>query len=92
MKRHELKTWPPYFQLMLDGLKRFEIRSDDRHFEVGDCLCLQEFEPDNTWATHPNGVFTGRTFEVKVDYILRDYHAIQRGFVVMSVTAIAQNA
>lgn len=88
MTRHELKTWPPYFQLVVEGIKRFEIRNDDRQFNVGDILCLKEFEPDRTWAAHPNGVFTGRHIDVKVDYVLRDYHAVKKGFVVMSVSPI----
>ena len=87
-KRHELKTWPKYFQSVLDGIKLFEIRKDDRHFEVGDVIKLREFEPDNTWAEHPNGVFTGRHLEVRVDYILREYPVVKKGYVVMSISKI----
>jgi hypothetical protein len=42
---HELKTWPPFFQAIVDGEKSFELRKDDRGFEVGDILVLKEFDP-----------------------------------------------
>ena len=45
MKVHELKVWPEYFDAILDGSKKFEIRKNDRGFEVGDRLLLQEYCP-----------------------------------------------
>jgi len=45
--RHELKTWPQFFQPILNGIKRFELRRDDRleSFQVGDELLLKEWDP-----------------------------------------------
>jgi hypothetical protein len=45
MKHHHLKTWPEYFQPVIDKRKRFEIRRDDRDFGVGDSLTLEEWDP-----------------------------------------------
>lgn len=60
---HELKTWPAPFQAVLDGIKRHEIRVDDRGFAVGDELTLKE------WAPSPVGHYTGREIDVRVIYI-----------------------
>jgi hypothetical protein len=46
MTTHELKTWPVYFERLLSGEKTFEIRKDDRGFQAGDELVLQEFDPE----------------------------------------------
>ena len=66
MTTHELKTWPEYFEAILDGRKRFEFRLDDRDFKVGDVLLLREYDP-NKWD------YTGNTVRVKVTYILREF-------------------
>lgn len=43
--KHELKTWPEFFGPILKGEKTFEIRANDRKFNVGDVLILREFRP-----------------------------------------------
>ena len=42
---HNLKTWPSFFQAVKSKIKPFEIRENDRNFEVGDTLILEEFSP-----------------------------------------------
>jgi hypothetical protein len=44
-KKHDLKTWPEHFKYIKTGIKTFEIRENDRGFEVGDILNLREFSP-----------------------------------------------
>ena len=64
VKIHELKTWPRYFREIINGKKTFEIRKDDRGFEVGDILELQEFSPASG--------YTGRAIRKQVTYIAKD--------------------
>lgn len=60
---HELKIKPKFFQDIINGIKNFEIRKNDRMFRVGDILVLSEFDyRDNT--------YTGNQIKVKVDNIL----------------------
>lgn len=42
---HELKTHPAYFARLADGSKTFEIRRNDRGYQTGDILLLQEYNP-----------------------------------------------
>lgn len=59
---HELKTWPEYFQAIMDGKKTFEIRQNDRNFQVGDTLRLSEWCPKRK-------DFTGFCIHRRVTYI-----------------------
>lgn len=48
---HELKTWPGSFQAVAAGVKRVELRANDRGFRVGDLLRLEEYDPDTATYT-----------------------------------------
>lgn len=43
---HHLKTWPEYWDAVCDGTKTFEVRKDDRGFQVGDTLELLRWNPE----------------------------------------------
>jgi hypothetical protein len=76
---HELKTLPLYFNEIVCGRKRFEVRKDDRGFHVGDTLVLRE------WIESPP-VYSGRESRWTVGYILRGpLFGIEAGHVVMSL-------
>jgi hypothetical protein len=96
MKTHELKTWPEYFQPVMEGVKPFEIRFDDRGFEVGDTLRLREWKPCmeqgcslRNRGAHCNscagdgGRYTGNEVEKRVTYIT-DYKQ-RPGMVVLGM-------
>jgi len=40
MKTHRLKVHPCYWLPLFSGMKKFEIRYNDRDYEVGDALSL----------------------------------------------------
>lgn len=83
MATHNLKTWPKFFEAVLNGQKTFEFRRDDRLFEVGDVLQLQEWNPEN-------GTFSGRSVLRRVTYLARDVpeFGLQPGFVILSLAEV----
>lgn len=60
-KTHELKIYPKYFEAILDGKKTFEIRKDDRDFQVGDSIVLKEWD---------NIKYSGREIQAIIKYML----------------------
>lgn len=84
MKVHELKTWSVFYEKIIDGSKPFEVRNNDRKFQVGDILFLREYDPDAE-------EYTGRSCQKKVTYILGDNPFFQmNNTVIMGITPIAQ--
>jgi ribosomal protein S17 len=58
----EKKIWPEYFQKILDGKKKYELRLADWECNPGDILVLKEWDPETK-------EYTGRVLEKKVTYI-----------------------
>lgn len=61
---HDLKIWPEFFDMVLVGRKRFELRRDDRNFQVHDTLTLKEFDPEASYS--------GREIQAHITYKLTD--------------------
>lgn len=79
---HDLKTIPPYFSDVYYGRKTFEVRNNDRNFQVGDLLRLREYTPtDETFM----GGYTGSACIRKITYILNDDKFLQPGYVVLGI-------
>jgi hypothetical protein len=78
MKKHSLKTWPPFFEEVVSGDKTFEVRINDRGFDEGDLLKLCEYTPDNG--------YTGREIVKKVSYVmLGGAFGLKEGWVIMGL-------
>jgi hypothetical protein len=71
MATHELKTWPEPFQAVLDGRKRYEIRKNDRGYQVSDVLNLREWAIPTDPRFDQRGFtgYTGRSLRVVVTYM-----------------------
>ena len=60
---HELKLRREFFDYVRFGVNKFESRTDDRGFNVGDTICLQEIDEAACWSC--------RYLVRQVDYIYR---------------------
>lgn len=80
MRLHKLKTWPEFFKAVAQDVKTFEIRENDRGFNVGDFLLLEEFDP-----THQE--YTGATCFRLITYMTEWEQ--RQGFVVMAIKPVS---
>jgi len=80
---HELKTWPEYYHEVEKGNKTFEIRMNDRNYQVGDTLILREYNP--FWQS-----YTGKCMAVIVTYILSMHPYVPARYVCMSIKPTAE--
>lgn len=76
-KLHKLKTIQPFYDEVIEGIKKFEVRLNDRDFKVGDQLRLLEFDVENQrvsgWGTPL----------LKIVYILDNPKYCKDGFVII---------
>lgn len=83
--QHELKIFPEYYQEIVTGRKKFEIRQTDRDYKIGDTLYLREF--NLKMLPNPiNGYYTGRICFVRIDYILFHAPGLELGYCILSIT------
>ena len=74
---HELKIYKKYFNAILDGRKKFEIRRNDRGFQVGDNVILREWD---------NIKYSGRTIYATITYVLDDkFIGLSDGYVAVGL-------
>lgn len=92
MQTHELKTDPEVFQAVIDGLKTYEIRKNDRGFSVGDTLVLREtLHTGRDMAMGSPLVYTGRAVQVAVTHMLTGpIYGLAAGWSILSMRRLAQ--
>jgi len=64
MARIEKKVWPEYFEAILSGDKKFELRLADWEYNMRDILVLKEWDPETK-------NYTGRVLEKTVRYVIK---------------------
>lgn len=77
-RTHKVKIWPEYFNAVEMRVKTYEIRKNDRGYEFGDYIVLQEwdqscpviFNQQNVTKGQPRG-YTGRELKFKIGYMLQ---------------------
>lgn len=77
---HELKIYPKYFEDVTSGKKTFEVRKNDRNFQVGDILTLKEWD---------NIKYSGKEIRARVAYMLNDkFIGVMPGYVVLGIELV----
>lgn len=76
--RHELKTIQPFYKQVANGNKMFELRKNDRNFQIGDTLILMEYDPSTGW-------YTGRNVKVIVMNMIENSNGIEDGYCIMYI-------
>lgn len=76
-KHHYLKTETEYYQAVEEGIKRFELRKNDRDYQIGDMLYLEETV---------KGVYTGRRLpSVEIKYIFKGgKYGLKEGYCIIN--------
>ncbi|NCH33728.1 DUF3850 domain-containing protein [Cronobacter sakazakii] len=74
---HNLKIWPEHYSAVCAGLKRAELRKNDRDYRVGDTLDLCEWDKDDE-------SFTGEFISVTVTHVA-DVGEWMPGYVLLSI-------
>ena len=78
MKVHELKILPQYYDEIMCGKKKFEIRKNDRDFKEDDTVILNEFI---------DGHYTGRYIKARINYIFHGgSYGLEKGYCVFSIS------
>ena len=75
-KTHYLKIRPNYFMDVIDGVKKFELRKNDRGFKVGDIVILCSYE---------NGHYVGFNIRTKINYILDTFPGLEPGYCILGL-------
>lgn len=80
MTHHVLKCHPHFFAAIVEGKKTFEIRRNDRRYQVGDTFTLREYDPSFGYTRKESGPF-------EIAYLMtdEDFPAILPGFVIMGL-------
>lgn len=83
MTNHKLKCWTPYYQAIVSGDKKFDVRRDDRGFQKGDLVTLQQYEPGTGYVCCPDDNMP-YSIEKRIAYILTGgQFGIEPGYVVL---------
>lgn len=75
---HELKIHPEYFQDVILNLKKFEIRLNDRNYQEGDILILNEWNPETQ-------TYTGRQVKRRVFNMYSNLPGLKPNYVLLQI-------
>jgi len=80
---HYLKISSIYYDKVIAELKRFELRLNDRGFELGDYLILREI-------VEPVKRITGRECLVRIVYMTQNFTGLEPGWAILSIKKLAE--
>lgn len=75
-RRHRLKLAKMFFDAVDTGKKSFELRKNDRNYQIGDVLEMHEMD---------NGEETGRVTEKQVIYVMEGFKGLEEGYCILGL-------
>jgi hypothetical protein len=78
MKTHNVKSWSENFLPFTTGMKTFDLRKDDRGYEVGDLIVFEEFRPGV-------GEYTGKSETREITYIMRNIDGLEPDYCILGL-------
>lgn len=95
MKVHELKTESVHYLDIKKGIKKFDLRKNDRDFRSGDILHLREIRDDGDWGgrgeAYPKGhsregwMYTGADMLVRVTHRIGGGPGLDLDYCILSI-------
>jgi len=82
VRKHYLKTHPEFYQAVKKRKKKFEMRFNDRDYQVGEILILQEFDPISDSYTGSLDI------TALVTYALTQKPFVPDGYICMSINVL----
>lgn len=81
-KIHKLKIQPKFLNEIKTKKKTFELRKNDRNFQLGDMLMLVSFK---------NNEFQEDGIMTEVVYVLNNFGGLQEGYVILGIDVTEQH-
>lgn len=80
-KIHELKIYPTYYKAVSNGEKTFELRKNDRDYQVGDILNLKEWDGNK---------YTGHSMMRRISYIYsgNGNYGLSEGYCILGIKKV----
>ena len=80
---HAVKTWTNFYKDQEAGKKLFELRKDDRPYNIGDKFLSQEYDQNKN-------EYTGKENTFIIAYILRDAEmfGLKQGYCILQLEEI----
>jgi len=76
---HDVKLSANWWTDIVSGLKKFELRKNDRDYRVNDKILMNEYK---------DGEPTGRSILADITYMLEDYTGLTEGYAILGIELI----
>lgn len=88
MKSHYLKTNAEYFDAVKSGEKTFELRINDRNFQIGDLLILMRTDP-GACAQKYDDIIPGERLLKTISYIFDGgKFGLEKGYCILGLKPV----
>ena len=75
---HELKIHPEHFKDVMLGIKKTEVRLNDRNYQESDILILNEYDPKTSR-------YTGEQTIQRIHHIVKNIDGLNPDYVILQI-------